>query len=158
MFKYFFNHIEYPNIASEDEILPDGVLYCYVPSVFLAGFVNYIKAKQIYLITRYRMHEENIKSAKEFNTKAELYVDLNDVDDDVLILGRRGKYNWFFWVDKDSSDCKIGRFTTATDWWKVVEDFENYANELSLKFSVENKEDTASAIELDIKENDWIKI
>jgi len=58
-----------------------------------------------------------------------------DFQDDVLILAKseenhKGEWCYFyFWYDRDSSDCCIGRFQTTDDEEVVVSKFYNYCND-----------------------------
>jgi hypothetical protein len=78
---------------------------------------------------------------KYCNTKAEIYdlliqanrtyhTDIEIFQDDVLLLSKIGENSyWFFWFDRDVSDCCIGRFKTSIDKAIVVESFDNYVRE-----------------------------
>lgn len=138
MIKYFKHEIEYPNPIFS-EILPDNILYSYISSTFLNGFINYIKPIKAYVIHRYLQPNEDIsKNNVQYRdsnwiwhnfkgTKQELidrvksnsiefyHTDLHCFDDDLIILGRNEEVSCqyiYFYFDSDVSDCEIGRFST----------------------------------------------
>jgi hypothetical protein len=88
-----------------------GTIYFYVGSTFLNGYINYIKPIKIYLLERYRTqgktYEEKIWFP--FITDPPYHTNLNDLHDDILILGETENHYYFFWYDCDCSDCAIGR-------------------------------------------------
>jgi len=63
----------------------------------------------------------------------------NDFQDDVLILGKPnnicdtidGTMYYFFWFDRDCSECHIGRFVTKDCEGVVIEKFDKYVKELN---------------------------
>lgn len=65
--KYFQDTEEYPrNVAFNP--LPWNVLYEYVSSTFLNGFINYVKIKKAYLLSRYTEEEEIVHDVDIIDT------------------------------------------------------------------------------------------
>lgn len=108
--KYFEETQEYPrNVAFNP--LPWNICYEYVSSTFLNGFINYVKIKKAYLISRYTAEDELVQNVdiidppgsynwiKFSGTKKEVFdkittpgaivhSHLDDFGDDVLILAK----------------------------------------------------------------------
>jgi len=156
-FHNYFDDIEqYPTIGMD--ILPMNVLYEYVSSSFLNGFINYTTIIKAFVLGRYHDWDEVLDEGEgdisvrvppntltwktiHCKTKNELYKELTipgamyhgklDVDfqDDVLILSKSkvnesGEWCYFyFWYDRDCSDCSIGRFKTKDTETEVIEKF-----------------------------------
>jgi hypothetical protein len=150
--KYFRCTEEYPRDIL-DNPLPLGTLYSYVGSSLLSGFINLAKIKKAYVLERYVGWDEvvnvdiNIQSPPHsFKwiripacTKQELFEAVTKegathhvqpdymLQDDVLILSRTEGGTWvFFWMDRDSSDCCIGRFVTDDSDEDVIKEFDRY--------------------------------
>lgn len=156
-FMDFFDESEdYPmRPCVDDEILPWGTSYNYVPDSFLAGFLNAPKAHlSVWLLGRYRALDD-IRQPDELPRYSEggrclqptqpmtkeqeiawyiqpgriFHTRLGMFRDDVLLLSRTEGGNYFyFWVDQDSSDCCIGRFRTTKPEAEVLALFDAYAS------------------------------
>ncbi len=137
--EYFSGSIQYPNPT--ETMLEPGILHEYLSSTFLTGWINYVKITAAFLITRYRKHSVNAEAADRFNERPEKldyhHTDVGDAPrDDVLILAKSTSGHWwFFWNDRDCSDCMIGRFMTPDKDTEVIQSFAEYANERSLDLS-----------------------
>lgn len=153
---YFPYNEEYPDVSGE--ILPLGGLWSYISKSFLNGFVNYSTPVKAFLMHRYEpSYEVNRRVAESFNREKTTHTDLSWLDDDILILSRSKDLEWwFFWFDRDVSDCSIGRFSTNDDWDTVIKRFEYYVEERQKELGyVDHKE---KPLELDTSRmNGWIK-
>lgn len=124
---YFPLAVEYPEPA--DQPLKRGLLFSYISSTFLDGWINYVEMKRAWLITRYRAHAENVAKLAAFHADTPIHPNLGALGDDVFILARskRGDW-WFFWYDCDVSDCCIGILSPWKDTdEQVLEAFDKFA-------------------------------
>jgi len=154
--KYFDQSINYPGDLIADNPLPWGVLYEYVSSTFLQGFINYVKITKAYVMDRYQpwhadfpcQHTMKLRNPpgsfnwveKTFKNKHELFQALimkgatmhskldADFQDDVVILAQTNTPGnyYLFWFDRDCSDSMIGRFQTTDTHEQVVAEFDAY--------------------------------
>ncbi len=105
--KYFDDSVDYPSISGE--ILPTGILYCYVSSTFINGFLNYSKPLKAFLMHRYEENPRTNKlAAEKFNSSNDHHSNLRTIRDDILLLSKNdaGEY-WYFWLDNDVSDVLL---------------------------------------------------
>lgn len=112
-FDVFDETFQYPDREQLLNGVPMNTLFEYVSSTYLEGFINYVNIKSVILIQRYwdkdkddtwdKFVKDSIKEAEKSHTK------YGDIGDDVLILAESDSSWWFFWNDKDCSDCEIGR-------------------------------------------------
>lgn len=67
--KYFQESCEYPSdlIMDSESMLKEGVLYCYISSTFLNGFINYITPVKAFIIDRYRNDDQLLDTEKKEN-------------------------------------------------------------------------------------------
>jgi len=112
---YFTDNIEYPNNVALDPI-PIGILWSYISSTFLNGFINYVTIVKAFVLGRYYAWDEEINytisvmdppgsfnwTEKKCKTKDDLYQELvkkkavfhvnpdYDFQDDVVILAKAG--------------------------------------------------------------------
>jgi len=142
---YFHDNIEYPEPC--DSMLPVGVLYEYISTTFLNGWINYVSVKCIRLISRYTSFEENQQEAQALIRSTEHHTNLSkSLSDDVFVLARGGEHWWFLWFDRDSSDSCIGRFETTDPEEKVLAAFSDYADDRSKHMGYEHSGSPAIAI------------
>jgi hypothetical protein len=137
---YFDTSISYPNVT--DIAMQPGVLLEYVSSTFLEGWINYVQIINAYVIFRYSNPGKTRQRVERFNLiDGIIHTKLGQFGDDVLILAkgseRDGPLYWFFWFDRDSSDCMIGRFSTDEDESTVVASFCSYVVEVGRALSNE---------------------
>jgi len=124
--KYFTQSVWYPNMGGE--ILPMNILHEYVSHTFLAGFLNYSKPIKAFLMHRYEDDPEvNKLMAKEFNDQKHIFhCNFSEFfKDDIVMLSvheETGDF-WYFWMDRDVSDCMIGRFRADDPFDEVVAEF-----------------------------------
>jgi len=111
-FDLFDEYIEYPKNLAEEGVT-QGTLLAYVSLDYLNGFVNYVEPFFVCVIERYRDWTktplDNLISLVE---KAH-HTDYSTIDDDIIILAKTKNSLWFFWSDKDVSDCQIGRISNT---------------------------------------------
>jgi hypothetical protein len=105
--RYIHTHVEYPRV---DEVLLTGprvgVMYQYVPSLWLDVLLFYSQPVKAWLLERYRAHDPAMLGLPD----KEFHLNLHDVDDDVVILARlRDSECAYFlmWYDCDVSDCQF---------------------------------------------------
>lgn len=150
---YFDDTVEYPKDIAYNPI-PWNVVWTYISSTFLNGFVNYVNPIACYVVNRYTKEDDKLdfnnllESGERFNgTKKELidniisgnykpyHTDLSCFEDDIIILAEikddrnneKGVNKFmFFWFDMDVSDCSIGRIKTEDYKEFVVESLENW--------------------------------
>jgi len=127
---YFDDHVEYPGDTVAGNPLPINEFWQYISSTFLDGFINYVDIIEGYQIHRYRAPD--VTKRENFAKMSEFHSNLSVAEDDVLILAdartNDGLY-YFFWFDRDVSDCCIGRFLTEDSREKVLENFRAYVND-----------------------------
>jgi hypothetical protein len=123
---------DYPNDIV-DRGVPQDTLYSYVSSTFLNGFVNYVKDPKAYLIERYgKFNEDKTLHTRDDGDETDLekysaklkndfHRNYSTAPDDIVILAHTAKSYWFFYSDRDCSDCCIGRISRN----KFV-DYEHY--------------------------------
>lgn len=131
-FRYFPEWIEFANPTTAS--LVPGTCFSYVASTFLNGWINYVKIDRAYLVTRYAKHAENQKALAAFHASPPFHVSFAAAfPDDVHVLARDevGRW-WWFWYDKDCSDCCVGILDPRGDDEETVRHcFEAYVNEAS---------------------------
>lgn len=113
MWSLFDEAIEFPQNIAEKGV-PENTLYEYVSSSLLNGYINHVNPIMAVMVARYG--DENEIASYDANVKefsAEPHCDLSLLRDDVLIAAESDNFYWFFWYDKDCSDCLIGRFSKA---------------------------------------------
>lgn len=141
--KYFETVESYPSKETLLNRLQDDVLFEYVSSTYLYGFVNYTSVQKAYLMGRYRDWNE-LESGEKFTKQQKFDAFLSkrnsswnffQFDDDVIILAKCGIHWVLFWFDCDTSDCCGGKFHTLTPDETVIKDFEHYIHhELDFEF------------------------
>lgn len=149
-----FDCIDYPDPVAT--MMEPGILQRYVSSTFLNGWINYVTPIKAFLITRYRPHSQNVKDLAEFKKAPPFHSRLEKAfHDDILLLARHpvrdwtapsGRFTneyWFFWFDRDVSDCQIGRFHTDEPVKDVIDSFAAYAEETSQELSKSYASDTS---------------
>lgn len=159
---YFGSTEDYPeNLAIYP--LRKNILYNYVSSSYLDGFINYVKPIKAFVLNRCVDWNDNIYAEldilyrgkekiqlTENNTKLEVYEELikpdvtNDelwvFNDDVVILANAldkitGKiFYFFFWFDIDTSDCSIAKIETDDPEEIVINKFVDHILDISERF------------------------
>lgn len=139
--RYFRDRVEYPDVTAV--MMAPGIRQDYVSNTFLDGWINYVTPVSVWLMTRYRKHEENVAALAEWAAAPKYHTKLGDFGDDVLVLAREGagtRQNdgtwWLFHYDCDVSDCSIGRFDTYDAVLVVVSAFDSMVAELGREVSV----------------------
>lgn len=149
--KHFPDALEYPDVC--EICMKPGAWQTYVSSTFLNGWINYVRIKKVFLITRYRDHAANLAAVEACKNGRDVHTSLRVVGDDVLILAQEeGRSMWWvFWFDCDVSDCCIGRFESSETAEQLYADFEVWANAVSLD------EGAAPALEVPVSSiHGWI--
>jgi len=108
------NAREYADPSDPKEVDVGSVGWCidYISSTFLNGWINYVKPVKAFVIHRYEEDAGALgQRVEEWHKEAPYHTKLSVFQDDVLLLGRseRGDW-WYFWFDCDVSDCCIGKF------------------------------------------------
>lgn len=120
---------EYPEPACVPMVGSDeGVSFSYVSETFLNGWINYVTVVSAYLVTRYGKYAGNVADLETWKKDPPFHADLSDAfSDDVHLLARAkdGAW-WYFWFDRDCSDCMIGRFVTSDADDVVRANFDEY--------------------------------
>ena len=144
--------LEYPGSHIALGGFQPGCSYDYVSNSFLEGFVNYTQIVEARLLDRYRTHEENTLKLEAFMPSLDLpygkgcrhhtnlYVCFND---DVLLLCKSSAEDlvrawgdtlaptwWYFWFDRDGSDCSIACFRTDDTDDVVRSNFQTFVDGL----------------------------
>lgn len=152
--------IEYPENKDLMEGPAEGIIYSYVSTTYLNGFINYVEIIDAYMTRRYKELRAN-------NTEDELcwedscalidklladsnyvHTDTSDCSeyDDIHILAKCGDYFYYFWSDCDCSDSCIGKvraseFENEEDAKKQFKEFlydtgvwDAYSNEFVKEF------------------------
>lgn len=110
--QYFEEEYEYPSNEQLLHGIQQGVLFSYVASTYLQGFINYVDIEAAVLLNRYSETDEEFQKQidsikKEVAEQNEVHTYLYDYDD-ILILGKTDDMYIVFWSDGDVSDCNIG--------------------------------------------------
>lgn len=116
---YCDEEYEYPSNEQLIHGIQPGVLFSYVASTYLQGFINYVDIISAVLIHRYSetteaFNEITARIEKQAKEHIEPHTFLSNYDDDMLILGKTKDMYVVFWVDKDCSDCNIGGLALDT--------------------------------------------
>ena len=136
--RYFNDFVDYPKDIAVNP-LPFNVMYNFVSSTFLNGFINYVEIRKAFVLSHYYKWDEykkHIVTIQSKNNKPykKLFINKNDIynalikpgakfhseldrdfNDDVIILARAGETDtgmcyYYFYYDLDCSDCSISRF------------------------------------------------
>jgi len=111
MWDLFDESYDYPQNIAEDGI-PEDTLYNYVSSTLLNGYINYVEPILAVMVERYGTEDEVSNYQTDIDIFNKIYhSNFSNLRDDVLIIAKTDSFYWFFWYDKDCSDCSIGRFT-----------------------------------------------
>lgn len=131
---YFTEQYDYPDPSSLSLIVyRGGMLFNYISSTFLNGYINYVNIIKAYGIHRYTDPQEKI-DGKYVDKLKTVHPKLTDYDDDIFILAKsRDASNsyFYFWYDMDCSDCSIGNFVTTDDIDIVIKKFEAWVYEMN---------------------------
>lgn len=142
----FTDEQEYPTDNQKVNGIPEGQLFLYVSNTYLNAFINCIKPIKMYVAGRYYPEHSAIGRVVKYQdpphsfqwkelpltaTKRDIinlfsepgrvcHLDLTDLMDDVLILGKYTddedvEQYMFFWYDRDVSDCCVGRIRRDID-------------------------------------------
>lgn len=106
-FDLFDDNEEYPENIAERGV-PENILYEYVSSQFLSGLVNYVKPFWVCVLERYTCWK-TVDLSQWDKKAAQFHPDYAGIDDDILMLAETENNYWFFWSDRDVSDCCVGR-------------------------------------------------
>lgn len=159
--KYFKDDVEHP-ANKMTTILPWNILWCYISSTFLNGFINYVNIIDGFLLSRYLSwddwedqetiyirdpagnlnwtHYKPKSKLDAYNIATQkgrlFHTKLRMFQDDVLILSEIDVNKYcFFWFDCDVSDCFIGRFKSKNKKDTITSDFQDYCFDIGKDLS-----------------------
>lgn len=89
--------------------IPRNTSYDYVSSSFLNGLVNYCGIKRSFIINRYGLEDDKLKTYSDVAAHLSTLPHTLKQYDDVLMFGETETCYWLFWYDMDCSDCNISR-------------------------------------------------
>lgn len=129
----------YENPYQNNIIFKPNVLYTYIPSYILDPLPKDLTFIKSYLLDRYRDEEVDKDLITRYNNIKDKYqytLAYDLLPDDVILLGYEEKsdYYWYFWFDKDCSDCACGRFQTQDTREKVIKIFDQKTQELQKNY------------------------
>lgn len=124
VFDIFLDSEDYPQNVAERGVAEDTA-YCYISNTFLNGFINYVDVIKAVVVERYTCPPDCdcingntdtcvVWDSPEFHERlkpmiSNFHCDWSYSPDDVWILAETENCWWFFWYDRDCSDCCIGR-------------------------------------------------
>jgi len=124
------NEMEWIDYPDHDDLMEgptEGVVYSYVSSTYINGFINYVDIIDAYMARRYKSLRINYNpevrgenylcwedscSLIDAGGKPHTNLGISAKFDDIHVLGKCGNYYYYFWSDKDCSDCCIGKIST----------------------------------------------
>lgn len=121
----FDDCIEYPDNELKLNGIPKNVFYEYISSTYLNGFINYVENYDAIMIERY---EDWWEDKEKYENENDHHTNYSKYPDDVIIFAESENDYWFFWNDRDCSDCCIGRIDKTR-----VKDLNEF-KELFIKF------------------------
>lgn len=104
-------YLEYPDetLLAERGVV-QNTLYEYVSSDYLQGFVNYVKIYSAIMVERYEEFNDQMLQRTYDELSKSRHSNYYDIcEDDVALFGETKNSLWFFYLDRDVSDCMIGR-------------------------------------------------
>lgn len=123
-----FNFLDWdsPTDTEMMEGLKEDLVYSYVDTAYLNGFINHVNILGAYMTRRYKnlgksksdSNQNNLsweESCKLIDSKDDLHTDISDCNkyDDIHILAECGNHYYYFWSDCDCSDSCIGKFSKS---------------------------------------------
>ena len=139
-FPYFTDFYLYKNPYQEEIIFKPNILYTYIPSYILDPLPKNMTFVKSYLLDRYRdeegIDEDLIRRYNDTKDKYQYTLAYDLLPDDIVLLmyEEKSKFYWYFWFDKDCSDCACGRFKTKDSLEKVIETFDKKTQELQVYY------------------------
>ena len=139
-FPYFTDFYLYKNPYQEEIIFKPNILYTYIPSYILDPLPKNMTFVKSYLLDRYRdeegIDEDLINRYNDPKDKYQYTLAYDLLPDDVVLLmyEEKSEFYWYFWFDKDCSDCACGRFKTKDSLEKVIEIFDKKIQELQVYY------------------------
>lgn len=159
--KYFKEGINNPGIKVAFDPIPVGVRYDFVQVSYLNGFVNYGTFLKAYAVGRYRSWDDLLGKLATIRlrenrwisifcaTQGELFDTytqpgavtnselLEHFATDVILIKKIVHKDYpvqymFFWFNAYIDSCSIGRFQTDDSEETVIQEFDNYINNLEL--------------------------
>ena len=133
---YFVTLKLYENPYQDEKIFKPNILYTYIPSYILDPLPKNMTFVKSYLLDRYRdegdIDEDLLKRYNDTKDKYQYTLSYDLLPDDVVLLmyEEKSEYYWYFWFDKDCSDCACGRFKTKNSLEKIIETFDKKTQEL----------------------------
>ena len=122
----FLDWEEYPSNEELMEGLKEDIMYAYVSTTYLNGFINYVDIIGAYMTRRYKELEKDKsdknpndlsweESCKLIDNNTDFHTNVSDCNkyDDIHILAKCGDYYYYFWSDCDCSNSCIGKFSKS---------------------------------------------
>ena len=137
---YFIALKLYENPYQNEEIFKPNILYTYISSYILDPLPKSMAFVKSYLLDRYReeegIDEDFIKRYNDIKDKYQYTLAYDLLPDDIILLMYEEKsgYYWYFWFDRDCSDCACGRFETKDSLEKVIETFDKKTQDLQANY------------------------
>lgn len=99
---------EYPSRELLLEGPKDGQWFEYVSNTYLNGFINYTEILVGFIIKRYADENYDYYKVAE-DLKTSYHTNFSKLEDDIIIISKGAGSYWYFWNDRDCSDCIIAR-------------------------------------------------
>ena len=123
--------------------VPRNVCYEYIGHSFLEGYIWMMNKMNVIILNRYSNLDDNDAEFESIieewkNKMNNDFRDVSDCPDDMIIFAETDEDYWYFWNDKDCSDCCIGhidknRCESLDDfrqrfinWWVKEEPYNKY--------------------------------
>lgn len=151
---YFTDGYDFPNVAEISFITPkikitdwgevyksenEGIIFEYVANNYLLSHINHVDKIDAYAIHRYVKPSE--KDIEEFYKDSMIGI----YRDDIIVLAKSQQKHdldyllyYFFYFDRDTSDCLIGSFVTTDTQEEVNELFIKWVNETNKLSTINN--------------------
>ena len=108
----FDDDYEYPGDRVAEHGVPQDTLYTYISSTFVSGYLNYIGIFHALMFERYNKWGDNFQQQILDAMEDDPHCSYGRQGyDDIICLGETENSWWYVWLDRDVSDCCIGRIS-----------------------------------------------